>query len=321
VAYSCWTGPVGGPLHVAQFLPATLILGVCGAAGALIGTLLPHLLAIAICPFATFAAAALGFAGIGPKLLRIGGATAGLGGVSLRSGYVVAQSAGLLGLTAALVLVCLLVKRSPLPVAVAVTLLALSLALFGAGSVALMRDGERFTLSSESATDCTRPTAGPAICSMPSHRRAREKVSPMLQVFATHLRSEGFPVPDRYAEPRLTGEASDRGWLVLPGDGPIIPDTTSTWTAHAAISAALPARCGFWSQGSPPSDEVYMATVLLSEWILTETGHRVVAWTADSEKWLSNRSVDRKAWALATYTALKRCEVADIRLPEGVGTL
>ena len=321
VAYSLATGTVGGPVPIVQFVPAVLILGVCAAAGALAGILVPHLLVIAICPFVTFVIASLGFAGIGPKLLRVGASTGGLGGVALRNGFVAAQVVGLLGLVALLVLLLLVTKRFPFPRAVLAVALGASVLALAAGSAGLLRDGERYVPSAESATACRRPSTGPTICSLPSHVRARDEVAPTLVRFVERLRAHGFDVPAAYSEPPLMprGSVRDRGTLGLKNSSVELVGGDRA-AALAADAAAQPAQCAFWSGEVPPPEEAYVATMLLADWIAVDAGYEVVAWSEQSQRWLDDRSVDKVGWAKTTYEALQACDVEGIRLPAGVGT-
>ncbi|MFC5677832.1 hypothetical protein [Aeromicrobium endophyticum] len=83
---------------------------------------------------------------------------------------------------------------------------------------------------------------------------------------------------------------------------------------------AMPALCAADTGEVPPPDEVFVARSAISAWLSVRNG---LSETSDYRvevfgEWLGQTAPDQQAWIRTTYAQLTACAYADVRLPESV---
>lgn len=303
-----WLRPHGGPFPLWAAAIGLPVLGVCALFGAFAVRVLPYRLTVLAVAPAVFLAGSFGpdpYA----DLLRHGPSTGSMSGLTFHPTVWVLQFASLLALAGMLVGGIVLVARASrrrsallLPVVV----VALSFGGLVACGMELDDPGtRRLVVSDERPTVCR--GSAPAICVAPSSVYGLSSTERLLRRALSQLAAVGVAPPDRYEE-------SLPGYRPPPTVG--VADVEVDDVRTAVRNAATPAGCPQWIDPEAVPEKALMARELIGLWIRARQGEAVVSWTPKGDAWLK-RAADPEvtAWIRSTYTQLRSCDFAKIRLP------
>jgi hypothetical protein len=253
-----------------------------------------------------------------PDVLRVGGTTGSLVGLTWDPRQ---QAAALAVLVAVSVLsaVVMHARDAVRPGLASRALVAASAASLVAAVVVAQAAPSSRLRPSEAPIDYTCTTAsGTTVCLAAQTSRQLPWLAAQIVRQSEPLAAIGVRLPRRYQQvvPYRRQPAGVAPILLEPdsinarrGDAVRVPDLI-----------AMPALCAADTAEVPPPDEVFVARSAISAWLsvrngLSETSDYQVEAFGD---WLSRSAPAQEAWIRTTYAQLAACAYSDVRLPESV---
>ncbi len=303
-------GPHGGPFAWWALGVGVLVLGACALLGAAAGHSWPSWITVVSVAPVVFLIGAFAPSPIA-DLLRHGPETGSLAGLRFDNQVLGAQSVALLAVS-----VCLCVALLPWSwgewrtlhsALAAVSLVGMTGALVAVDQVG----SERLVVSSERPTSCE--GSHPRVCLAPSNQRELTSTARAMGRAAVVLAAGGVSVPDTYQQLLPSYHPPmDVGMVTLDGD----PGDSGELRAGAA-NLMIPSACGAWTDAAgPPPSMAFDSQALLVEWVVMHEGGSPEPFNQNAAAWLNGAGrQEQNPWAIATFAALRRCELDSIRLP------
>ncbi len=252
-----------------------------------------------------------------PPVLRVGGTTGSLVGLTWDSRHLWASIGVLLSLTACLAAVVRMrdgsARTSVRRGAVVVT----GTILAGSVVTAEAAPGHLLTRADEQVRYVCRTTEASTVCVASETRRQLPWLASEISRQSAPLRSIGIQLPRRYQQ-EVPYRSVPRGTAPIAlgpepnrpeGDAELIPDLL-----------AVPAACAADSADVPPPPEVFVARGAIAAWIRVMNGTVDLADVGGEPfaDWLTTSPDQQADWIGVTFEQLRQCRFDEVRVPEGV---
>lgn len=293
-------------------LPALCVLAAQVSLGVVLGARGQRLWLAPVAAAATFALGVLGAVGVMPEIFRTGGLGVSYSGETFDSATLGLQAAAAVGASAALLLF-----SNPQVVGGSVLARVGASLLVVMGAVCYVELGngphDRYRTVSEPELVCRGSQV--RVCLARETTRPLDDLVARMERLAAALHELDLPLPDRYVQPHVVRPpaATDGGLFLMDEE----LDTTVSDEA-AAVSLATPARCAAYSADTPPPEAFFDARRLLARWLLWRAGVLRPEPDERDHAWLTAGGDAQRSWVTTTYAQLRACDLAGLRLPEGV---